>query len=469
MKIQTLTAFGCCLFLFANSQALAQKEKKRFTVDDLIADEKEAVRSLDVLVSSDIWSKTGADIETLFNKKSYNESFEWLDETGKTRGVIRPQTAYIKSEKQKDDAEVSITSIKQELNLFGALVYEANLDFKEGKVSSVNISIWNKGDAKRSVDREGFAKIIEQTTANLNKSFAITGKDMGSSSSGSAVRLSRVRWETAKTSAQLESSAGRDEDGFEAEFIRLRAMPKSQANFDDKAANKANVAVSSLVSRVKKTPEGDVYIDGFPMVDQGQKGYCVVASAERVMRYYGIEVDQHELAKAADTSASGGTNTAEFETAIRRLQGRFKIRVKDIISFDPKEHVRLVKDYNREIKKTDGEEWEPYDYRFKFDPKVMLELRSKGSGFEKFRDVIIKGSERGVPLLWSLSLGHYPETGAENQQSIGGHMRTIIGYNTKTDELIFTDSWGAGHEIKRMKGREAYAATKGLYLVEPSN
>jgi hypothetical protein len=43
------------------------------------------------------------------------------------------------------------------------------------------------------------------------------------------------------------------------------------------------------------------------MVDQGDKGYCVVASVERVMRYYGAAVDQHELAQVANSDAAIGT------------------------------------------------------------------------------------------------------------------------------------------------------------------
>ncbi|NJK44508.1 MAG: ABC transporter permease [Pleurocapsa sp. SU_196_0] len=38
-----------------------------------------------------------------------------------------------------------------------------------------------------------------------------------------------------------------------------------------------------------------------------------------------------------------------------------------------------------------------------------------------------------------------------NAQEGGGHMRLIIGYNTKTGQLLFSDSWGAGHELKRIK------------------
>ena len=34
----------------------------------------------------------------------------------------------------------------------------------------------------------------------------------------------------------------------------------------------------------RKAESGDVVIPDVPMVDQGQKGYCVVACAERLMR-----------------------------------------------------------------------------------------------------------------------------------------------------------------------------------------
>ena len=46
--------------------------------------------------------------------------------------------------------------------------------------------------------------------------------------------------------------------------------------------------------------DDDVFIDGIPMVDQGQKGYCVNAAASRVFNYYGIPLTQHEVAQMAD-------------------------------------------------------------------------------------------------------------------------------------------------------------------------
>ncbi len=48
-------------------------------------------------------------------------------------------------------------------------------------------------------------------------------------------------------------------------------------------------------------------------------------------------------------------------------------------------------------------------------------------------------------------------------------MRLIIGYNEKSDEIIYTDSWGAGHELKRLPFDHAWAMTTGYFTVAPEN
>ena len=57
---------------------------------------------------------------------------------------------------------------------------------------------------------------------------------------------------------------------------------------------------------------------------------------------------------------------------------------------------------------------------------------------------------------------------AEIPQAKGGHMRLIIGYNNKTNEIIYSDSWGAKHAMKRMPSDNAFPMTTGLYFMEPS-
>jgi len=66
-----------------------------------------------------------------------------------------------------------------------------------------------------------------------------------------------------------------------------------------------------------------------------------------------------------------------------------------------------------------------------------------------------------------VELGIYPED-ERLLQSKGGHMRLIIGYNTTTNEILFSDSWGARHALKRMPMDNACAMTTAMYYLEPS-
>lgn len=71
-------------------------------------------------------------------------------------------------------------------------------------------------------------------------------------------------------------------------------------------------------------------------------------------------------------------------------------------------------------------------------------------------------------MLWALQLGKYPEEPDLKPQTVGGHMRIIIGYNEKTEKIIFTDSWGGGHEFKTIKMSDAYHASQGLFALKPT-
>ena len=47
------------------------------------------------------------------------------------------------------------------------------------------------------------------------------------------------------------------------------------------------------------------------------------------------------------------------------------------------------------------------------------------------------------------------------------HMRLVIGYNEQNAEILYSDSWGPGHELKRMPAADAWAITTGISTVEP--
>jgi hypothetical protein len=64
-----------------------------------------------------------------------------------------------------------------------------------------------------------------------------------------------------------------------------------------------------------------------------------------------------------------------------------------------------------------------------------------------------------------VDLGIVPEEGLP--QKSGGHLRLIIGYNTAKGELLYTDSWGPGHDLKRMSLEDAWLMNSFSLLLTP--
>ena len=164
------------------------------------------------------------------------------------------------------------------------------------------------------------AETIDTISKATGQKPTVRGKDPTS-----AVKAEGLIWTTAKSQYLLEYSFTREIKSrnipFRAEFVRLEVRP---------AAQKQGLIATSLSSgkkerfhgpaHVKKDEAtGDVWLGDVPMVDQGQKGYCVVASTERVMRYYGSDVDANELAQVANSDAAQGTSTLAMRAALKKL------------------------------------------------------------------------------------------------------------------------------------------------------
>jgi len=239
------------------------------------------------------------------------------------------------------------------------------------------------------------------------------------------------------------------------------------------AANMDRARFSGLM-HVKRDPvSGDVWVGDVPMVDQGQKGYCVVASAERVMRYYGNKVDENELAQVANTNSDRGTTAEAMLEALKKLGAQLKVRVREVEHSDVREFIKLMTDYNREAKREHVSELrdpghliDPTAIYLEMDGNVLRQARTKNkSELNRFEQNVEQRVDAGVPLLWTVFLGKLPEKGIP--QDAGGHMRLIIGYNRRKQQILYSDSWGAGHELKRMSVEDAWTMTTGAMIIEP--
>lgn len=365
----------------------------------------------------------------------------------------------------------------------------------QNQLSGVQVSIYNRGDTG-DLDRKSFEALVEQSKAALNTLTGAAGVDRGTDNT-SAVQSRGLVWVTPQSRFLLEWSATAENRvqgvAYRAEFVRLRATPQREQPKSLAEQMRATAAVgasgttrpgavraSELPARVSKEPDGGARLPNIPMVDQGQKGYCVTAATERVLRYYGVEVDQNELAQIANTATSGGTSTEAMVASLKKLASRFKINVVTEINPTYQDFLREIDDYNRVVRSApkgtgatliDTKAGQiAYDAAYsQMKGDVLLQARTKlnPAYMTRFEREVQTHIDRGVPLLWSVTLGLLPEDRV-TPQMIGGHMRLIIGYNPKTHDVYYSDTWGLGHELKKMPLPNAWTITNGLFTLEPS-
>lgn len=105
--------------------------------------------------------------------------------------------------------------------------------------------------------------------------------------------------------------------------------------------------------------------------------------------------------------------------------------------------------------------------RLTYYKKKRFFSNSESRGYaNRFKTHIVKSINAGIPPAWVVILGKIKEK-PPIRQAAGSHMRLIVGYNNDTSEILYSDSWGRGHELKRMKREDAWTITLGLYTLEP--
>jgi hypothetical protein len=404
-----------------------------------------------ILLRPNLWEATAQELEP--NLKELR--FEW---TSSNHDIAR-------------SAVSGLAFQKQSLN-------EAVISFVNGKLAEVRLLYFDRGDSG-TLPEEQFRARLTEITGTLT---ALTGRqptDRGRDALGAVKAEGRI-WETDRTRYLLEWSVTKESRvkmiPFRGEFIRLAVRPKpSERALGAPTAVTSRDMVKSFVGpdHVERRGDGDVRLKDVPMVDQGGKGYCVVASVERVMRYYGVSVDQHELAQIANSDAARGTSMDAMLASLKRLTARLGVRVRLLYEWDARDFLKTIDGYNRAAKRGKlAPELDPgrmvdMDSCFaQMRPEIFKEVRMKNAAdFGKFKREVQRSIDQGVPLLWFVRLGLVKEK--EIPQAAGGHTRIIIGYNPTTDEVLYSDPWGKGHEEKRMQSDDAWTITGGLSSLQP--
>lgn len=314
--------------------------------------------------------------------------------------------------------------------------------------------IYNKGDngplekAPFEDAVSSYKKVITDIMQTEPKVRKVEKKEAG-------VKPRAWMWVSEKCAVLLEAHSTGVGKRYVSEFIRMTVVPDA-ADLERGGADDAARRVD-LKKNVHRDRDGSVWIEGVPMVDQGEKGYCVPAALSRVFAYYNMDgVDQHALAAICKSSGDEGTTIEAMSKALTSISAKFHMGVTSWRWFNKK---ALAKEYDKLAQKNGVRSG-------MLDTKLLLTLiKDKPSILKKGIRDISRYIDNGIPIVWGVMLGLYPEAGLP--QSMGGHMRLIIGYNEPLQQIIYTDSWGAEHKLKAMPLAQACAISEVLYVLRP--
>jgi len=450
LLILTLTLFAC-------TQVFAQK---KITIQP---NKPKGLKLEEIVLNKDLWTISLSDFEKKYKKNGF---------------------VYMSAAKK------ALRSEGAGFTFFEKKAGEVILRSEGGMISMVSMSLFNRGD-DGNIGMSVFNEKRKDAFNQLSNKTKVRPRDL---SKKGTVKLDRQLWMWENSAILLEKSISRD--GKTPEFLRLKMKPKN-------ARKKGIVNRSSLDDNVVKDKStGDVYIKDIPMVDQGKKGYCAVASAARIYQYYGLEVDQHELAQIAGTGPGSGTSLGEMVASLKKVTRHVHSKVLVLYEYPKgladkmpdgdssyqdysriirnynmglKEFARDIKNYNKIAKKQGKSEFgddiktgvvNRQELSRKCDKDIYRSVMVKKSSYSRFKNKIYTYIDQGIPIGWCLQLGMFKEDNLP--QSFGGHMRLIIGYNKGTDELIYSDSWGDGHGKKRMPTGDAFCMTSALLALPPT-
>jgi|UniRef100_UPI00378453FB hypothetical protein len=342
---------------------------------------------------------------------------------------------------------------KEDYLMFGAHPFSVAMYAENDKVTGFSLVFANKGDlfsARGSgemhfdkdtppaqaamIVKKAMDKDLAAISATLSKQLGAPQKERFGEKAG---RMNMQRWDWRGHAILLAEAEG--------EYVGIQIVTSAFADAGGKVESVNDTIIRSrALANLEKREGGDVVISDIPMVDQGPKGYCVPATAERSMRYLGIPADMYILANAGQTGFGGGTNVDMMLTGMA-AQIRSKRR-----SFDSWESELKIKEIAKYIDKG--------------LPVMWTLCSTKG-----FNDTANKRTkERKTVTDWAAWRAKVTAEAATNslpKDKDTRHIVLIIGYNKDTNEMAFSDSWGDDFKERWITLQEAEQVSDGRFYV----
>lgn len=307
--------------------------------------------------------------------------------------------------------------------ILGVRAYSIDLYSNRDKITEVSIGFINKADLFNEVmeanrKKPGFSeaqglleteKIYGQQAAG---DFAAVVKSLepriGRANEKNEEQLKVWNWSGHRMTLELNGTG-----------LILKMVPALPSAENNPVMAQRQVAEATLKASgsVRRRSNGDTVITGIPPISQGPRGFCVPATWEKCLRYYGVNLDVYELANKGGTDV-GGTPLIPFAAKMGSLL-------------------------------------EPRGYHVELISKAPPTIQSVRTYIDRGIPVIWGMDARDLPawVLRSMKRGSKLEVNPTEDAAKGDgkivapHCLMIIGYNAGYNELAISDSTELGSGI----------------------
>ena len=327
-------------------------------------------------------------------------------------------------------------AIKKQIPVCGAGAYSLALYGKDGKPTYLSVIFANAGDFAEARGLENarggdvvgkveddLARAVKKDAETITSALTpLLGNPSISLYGNSSSNRDEVhRWDWQDVAILLNSHQGR--------YTSLKIVPTTVADhYGTVEVTDRDKMKDMLAQRVEKRDNGDVVLTEMPMVDQGPKGYCVPATWERYLRYMDVPADLYLLAIMGNSGLGGGTTINGMRAGVADYVSAYHRRIEDDESPLDVPHVQHFIDQGLPLMWTC---W--IDQSVEIQTSKNTVVRKKTADLDAYRkDLAAQDKALGSSFQ------------AMDSARDNGHMRLIIGYNSATDEIAISDSWGPG-------------------------
>ncbi len=227
-------------------------------------------------------------------------------------------------------------------------------------------------------------------------------------------------------------------------YISLELLPREKKSKSSRERTNLLKKKHSIKDNVEHLANGDVIIRNIPLVEQGHKGYCAVATVEMVLRYFVCEVSNTQLATLAGYS-QGEPGAGLINALSKVVTGKAKLNFRT-------EPIFIARTARERINQ--GEPFIVWRY------------------FDRIRDRQISSHSKAVAR--DATIPPMKITGKElvyfqKMKTGGTHASVVVGFNKQRDEFLLSESWNVYSTLKRFQRKELEATCHRVLIFHPTS